>query len=73
MLWSPLQFKIMRTAYEPLPPVFSRPFQQLINIMLRADPADRPTTAELLQLPLVRKHLAQLFGASVLPGVWSGY
>jgi hypothetical protein len=37
-------FKIIRTAYEPLPNVFSRPFQQLVNGMLRADPNDRPST-----------------------------
>ncbi len=46
-----LQFKIIRTAYEPLPPgVFSRPFQQLVNTMLRADPGDRPSTKALLQV-----------------------
>jgi len=38
------QLKVMNTAYEPLPPVFSRPFQQLVNYLLRADPEDRPTT-----------------------------
>jgi hypothetical protein len=38
------QFKILRVAYDPLPPQFSRPFQQLVNGMLRADPDDRPTT-----------------------------
>ena len=39
-----MQFKILRNAYEPLPPTFSRPFQALVNTMLRADPDDRPTT-----------------------------
>ena len=38
------QFKIIRVAYDPLPPAYSRPFQQLVNGMLRADPDDRPTT-----------------------------
>lgn len=63
--------KVMNTAYEPLPPVFSRPFQQLINYLLRADPDDRPTTQ-------VRTHAASVPGPtssvlaqrSVCPGSW---
>ncbi|KXZ54767.1 hypothetical protein GPECTOR_4g837 [Gonium pectorale] len=55
-----LMFKILRVAYEPLPPHFSRPFQQLVNCMLRADPEDRPTTQDLLSQPYVRRHLAHL-------------
>ncbi|PNH05963.1 putative serine/threonine-protein kinase [Tetrabaena socialis] len=55
-----LMFKILRTAYEPLPPQFSRPFQQLVNCMLRADPDDRPTTQDLLAHPFVRRYLARL-------------
>lgn len=61
-LFPPLQFKIMRVGYSPLPPVFSRPFQALLNSLLRADPDDRPTTTELLHSPFVRKHLAALLG-----------
>ncbi len=54
------QFKIIRVAYDPLPPAYSRPFQQLVNCMLRADPDDRPTTGvsrrrfEALRPPLAR-------------------
>lgn len=137
----------MNTAYEPLPPVFSRPFQQLVrpllavlvvvvvfpcrhaacsmrhaacsllharhapgfvflpadmrpapcsmrqvpglcaqrirtykvfcsccpqvNYLLRADPEDRPTTQEILQLAYVRKHLQQLLGIGLPGGGWS--
>ncbi len=62
------QFKIMRTAYDPLPTAFSRPFQQLVSCLLRADPDDRPTCQELLQLPYVRKHLQMLMGQAVARG-----
>ncbi len=31
-----LMFKIIRTAYEPLPMVFSRPFQQLVCVWVLA-------------------------------------
>ena len=36
--------------------------------MLRADPDDRPSTRELLQLPMVRKHMAVLLGVTLTPG-----
>ncbi|GLI67310.1 hypothetical protein VaNZ11_011496, partial [Volvox africanus] len=59
-----LMFKILRVAYDPLPPQFSRPFQQLVNSMLRADPDDRPTTQDLLSHPFVRRHLKRLMDIS---------
>ena len=48
-----------------------KPFwQALVNTMLRADPNDRPSTRDLLQLPYVRKHMAILLGVgSVAQGV----
>ena len=58
----------MRTAYQPLPLVFSRSLQQLVNSMLRADPCDRPATHELLHMPLVRKHLQYLMGVGFPKG-----
>ncbi|EFJ41490.1 hypothetical protein VOLCADRAFT_68198, partial [Volvox carteri f. nagariensis] len=76
-----LMFKILRVAYDPLPTQFSRPFQQLVNSMLRADPEDRPTTQDLLSQPFVRRHLKRLLDISARkvatagqPGVcvWGG-
>ncbi len=53
--------KILRNAYQPLPPgSFSRAFNQLLGAMLRADPDDRPTTNDLMGLSLVKKHLERL-------------
>jgi hypothetical protein len=46
-----LLIKILRNDFEPLPMHFSRPFQQLVSMMLRADPDDRPTAARLKMLP----------------------
>lgn len=48
-------------------PCFRRPFQALVNSLLRADPSDRPTTKELLQHPYVRRSLQSLMGVPV-PG-----
>ncbi|WIA15886.1 hypothetical protein OEZ85_012635 [Tetradesmus obliquus] len=55
-----LVVKILRNAYMPLPLSCSRPLQQLVGMLLRADPDDRPTTADLLATSLVRKHLQLL-------------
>jgi hypothetical protein len=57
-----LVVKILRNAYMPLPLSCSRPLQQLVGMLLRADPDDRPTTADLLATSLVRKHLQLLLG-----------
>ncbi|GIL82931.1 hypothetical protein Vretifemale_11833, partial [Volvox reticuliferus] len=67
-----LMFKILRVAYDPLPPQFSRPFQQLVNSMLRADPDDRPTTLDLLSHPFVRRHLKRLLDISARKVISSG-
>ena len=42
--------------------------QALVNSMLRADPYDRPSTKELLQMPFVRKHMAAQLGIRVAQG-----
>jgi hypothetical protein len=55
-----LVVKILRNAYTPLPTSFSRPFVQLVGCLLRADPDQRPTAAELLGTSFVRKHLEQM-------------
>eukprot|EP00775_Hariotina_reticulata_P009544 gene9544-9708_t len=55
-----LVVKILRNAYTPLPLSCSRQLQQLVGMLLRADPDDRPTTTELLGLGIVRKHLQLL-------------
>jgi hypothetical protein len=57
-----LVVKILRNAYMPLPLSCNRPLQQLVGMLLRADPDDRPTTADLLATSLVRKHLQLLLG-----------
>eukprot|EP00798_Chlamydomonas_sp_ICE-L_P020844 gene20844-27677_t len=64
-----LMFKILRVDYPSLPAVFSRSMQSLVNAMLRADPGDRPAAQELLQMPLIRKHLQQLLGVGFPRGV----
>ena len=55
-----LVVKILRNAYTPIPTCFSRPFVQLVGCLLRADPEQRPSAAELLGTGFVRKHLEQM-------------
>jgi hypothetical protein len=55
-----LLVKILRNDFEALPSHFSRPFRQLVGMILRADPDDRPTAARLMMLPIVKTHLALL-------------
>lgn len=62
LLMLQLVVKILRNAYTPLPLTCSRPLQQLVGLLLRADPDDRPTTTDLLGMSLVRKHLQVLVG-----------
>ncbi|CAG9462680.1 unnamed protein product [Pedinophyceae sp. YPF-701] len=59
-----LVMRVMRNAWEPLPSYFSAKFRQLVQMMLRADPEQRPTTAQLLGHPFVRQHLAAHIEAS---------
>jgi hypothetical protein len=62
-----LVVKILRNAYTPLPLSCSRQLQQLVGMLLRADPDDRPTTTELLGLGIVRKHLQLLLALAQSP------
>ena len=67
--WPQLLVKIVRNDYAPLPSHFSRPFLALVSSMLAPDPADRPTAAQLLGHPLVRRHCEALLSeAASAPG-----
>lgn len=50
----------MRGAYTPLPSWTAPELRQLVSLMLRPDPDDRPSTGALLQLAPVRGMLQQL-------------
>jgi serine/threonine protein kinase len=58
--WPSLLVKIINCDYAPVPSRFSRPFAALVASMLSPDPTDRPTTTQLLNTPLVRRHCEAL-------------
>ena len=58
--WPQLLVKIVRCEYAPIPSHFSRPFASLLAAMLSPDPADRMTTEQLLNAPIVRRHCEAL-------------
>ena len=58
--WPQLLVKIVRCDYAPVPSHLSRPFAALIASMLSPDPAERPTTEQLLSTPIVRRHCEAL-------------
>ena len=49
--------KIMEGAYKPVSEQYSPDVQELLRLTLQKEPHDRPSVAELLEVPLVRRHL----------------
>lgn len=50
--------KIMRGVYAPLPASCSHEMKDLVSSMLTTDPAERPSVAEILNMPFVKQHLS---------------
>lgn len=55
-----LASKIMRGRYAPIPSRFSRPLRQLVDKMLAVNPAERPSFAQILRMPFIKKHICNL-------------
>lgn len=60
-----LALKIVRGAYPPLPPHYSRDLKALVASMLSIDPNKRPTIAQILKLPFVNKRIQNLLSESI--------
>ncbi len=54
-----LVYKIVQDKYEPIPACYSIDLQELIHKLLNKDPQSRPTVAQVLQLPIVRKKMEE--------------
>ena len=50
-----LYTKVLKGIYPSLPARYSNDLSTMIKIMLQVDPSKRPTTEDLLKLPLLRK------------------
>ena len=59
-----LALKIVRGAYPPLPPHYSRDLKALVASMLSIDPNKRPSIAQILKLPFVNKRIQNLLSES---------
>ena len=60
-----LALKIVRGAYPPLPPQYSRDLKTLISQMLSVDPNKRPSIAQILKLAFIKKRIQKLLSESI--------
>eukprot|EP00658_Telonema_sp_P-2_P015893 TRINITY_DN1613_c0_g1_i4.p1 TRINITY_DN1613_c0_g1~~TRINITY_DN1613_c0_g1_i4.p1 ORF type:complete len:718 (-),score=178.61 TRINITY_DN1613_c0_g1_i4:36-2189(-) len=60
-----LVINIARGKYPPPPVHFSKQLHELIDAMLKHDPADRPTVSALLWEPLIAARIRAVFGATM--------
>ena len=49
-----LVYKIVQDKYDPIPSQYSPELQSLINSLLNKNSAERPSVAQILQMPIVR-------------------
>ena len=54
-----LVFKIVSDEHGPIPNTYSQGLQDLVNMCLKKDPAERPSTSQILKLPFVRQKMAE--------------
>ncbi|KAL0233567.1 hypothetical protein PCE1_002082 [Barthelona sp. PCE] len=57
--------KIMKGKYPPLPMRYSEALRNMVDSMLRSDPAERPLIDDLLQLPLIAKRMRDVVTQSI--------
>lgn len=60
-----LVVSITRGKYAPPPVHFSKNLHELINLMLKQDPAQRPTVSQLLRQPATANRIRAVFGATM--------
>jgi hypothetical protein len=53
-----LSLRVMRGAHQSLPPKYSPELHALVRLLLSVNPAGRPSVAELLCTPILRRHIA---------------
>jgi len=56
-----LALKIVRGNYEPLPSCFSKELKDLVNQMLKVNPAQRPNIQQILDVSIIKKRLLKTF------------
>jgi len=51
--------KIVKTPHNPIPKRYSKELRDLVDDMLSKDPAKRPTTRSILDMPFIEKYMAE--------------
>lgn len=54
-----LVYKIVQDKYEPIPAHYSADLQSLINSLLNKNAQERPSVAQILQMPIVRDKMQE--------------
>ena len=54
-----LVYKIVQDKYEPIPSCYSKELQTLINTLLNKNSHERPSVADILQMPIVRSKMME--------------
>lgn len=62
-----LALRVMRGAHQSLPPKYSAELHALVRLLLNVNPAGRPSVAELLCTPILRRHIAS-YAVAALSG-----
>jgi NIMA (never in mitosis gene a)-related kinase len=57
-----LAVKIMKGQFAPIPKHYSKDLQNLISMLLRIDPLQRPSIAEILNLPFIKQRIIEPWG-----------
>lgn len=52
-----LAMKIVKGQYNPIPGMYSKELKNMISILLQVDPAKRPTTNSILQMPIIQQRV----------------
>jgi NIMA (never in mitosis gene a)-related kinase len=54
-----LVYKIVQDKYEPIPSSYSKELNNLINALLNKNASERPSVAQILQMPIVRSKMLE--------------
>lgn len=66
-----LVFKIVSEKPEPIPNQYCKELGDLIDLMLKKDPVERPSCTDILKMDIVRQHMKDFVrkrGNTLLPG-----
>lgn len=54
-----LVYKIVQDKYDPIPAHYSQELQNLISMLLNKTASERPSVAQILQMPIVRQKMLE--------------